>query len=357
MKTSLFDYHLPKSLIANSPAEPRDSSRLMVIDRKGGQISHYHFFEIDKFLGKNDVLVLNKTKVFPARIFGKKPTGGKVEILLHKNIDEFTWEALTKPGLKIGQVVNLQGATLQVLRRDDELAVVKFNLTKSELIEKLQKIGVTPLPPYIHSDKSEKDLRGLYQTVYAASLGSVAAPTAGFHFTEELFTRLKKKGVQIEYVTLHVGMGTFAPVKTKTLEEHKIHEEQFFVDDKTLSRLNEAKKSGKRIVAVGTTSVRVLETCAADRGDPCQLISQDGDTNSTDIFIFPPYKYKFVDSIITNFHLPESTLLALISAFVSYPNTDKKFKSFGSSLVGKAYKEAIKNKYRFYSFGDACLIT
>jgi S-adenosylmethionine:tRNA ribosyltransferase-isomerase len=317
----------------------------MIIDRKIGQITHHKFYEIEKYLDKNDVLVLNKTKVFPARIFGIKPTGGKVEILLHKNISEFVWEALTKPGLKVGQIVNLQGGTLQVLERRDELSVLEFNIPKNDLIEKLQKIGHTPLPPYIHSTESEKELRSKYQTVYAKSLGSVAAPTAGFHFTPELLRKLKKRGVQIEYVTLHVGMGTFAPVKTKTLEGHIMHEEEFFVDRKTVERLNLAKEKGKRIIAVGTTSTRVLETIASGKT-----------SGSTNIFIFPPYKYKMVDALITNFHLPESTLLALVSALVSAPNTDIKFKDFKSSLMGKAYQKAIEDEYRFYSFGDASLI-
>ena len=345
METSLFNYILPKKLIAQFPVSPRDHSHLMIIDRKTGQISHHKFYKIEKFLGPNDVLVLNKTKVFPARIFGKKVTGGKVEILLHKNINKFTWEALTKPGLKIGQVVTFKGFSFKVAERDNELSIVKFDISKDDLIEKLQKIGITPLPPYIHSTESEKDLRKEYQTVYARSLGSIAAPTAGFHFTNRLLRKLKKKGVQIEYVTLHVGMGTFAPVKTKTLEEHKMHEEEFFVDRAIFARLNKAKKSGKRIISIGTTSTRVLETIS-----PKRL------SGSTNIFIYPPYKFKFVDALITNFHLPSSTLLALISSFVSYPNTKEKFKSFDSSLMGKAYREAIKNKYRFYSFGDACFI-
>jgi S-adenosylmethionine:tRNA ribosyltransferase-isomerase len=317
----------------------------MVIDRKTRTIAHHKFYEIEKYLGPDDILVLNKTKVFPARIFGKKPTGGKVEILLHKNISKYTWEALTKPGLKVGQKVNLQGATLQIVKRCDEISIVRFDITKDELIEKLQKIGITPLPPYIHSTDSEKDLRREYQTVYAKSLGSVAAPTAGFHFTDRLLNKLKDKGVQIEYVTLHVGMGTFAPVKTKTLEEHIMHEEEFFVDNKTLERLNRAKKSGKRIIAVGTTTTRVLETMKPKK--------QSGSTN---IFIYPPYKFQFIDGLITNFHLPKSTLLALISAFVSSPNTKEKFKNFNTSLAGKGYQKAIADKYRFYSFGDACFI-
>lgn len=325
----------------------------MVIDRKTGQITHHRFFEIEKYLGKNDILVLNKTKVFPARLFGKKSTGGMAEILLHKNLSEYTWETLTKPGLKVGQTVTFKGGSFKIVKREDELSIIKFDISKDKLIERLQKIGITPLPPYIHSTEAEKELRKEYQTVYAANLGSVAAPTAGFHFTDKLLEKLKKKGVQIEYVTLHVGMGTFAPVKTKTLEEHKIHEEEFFVDEKTLNRLSNAKRSGKRIIAVGTTSTRVLETCASDKEEPCQLVSRDKTTN---IFIFPPYKFKFVDAMITNFHLPASTLLALISAFVSYPNTKEQFEDFKSSLVGKAYLKAIEEKYRFYSFGDTCLI-
>ncbi|MGA3292270.1 MAG: tRNA preQ1(34) S-adenosylmethionine ribosyltransferase-isomerase QueA [Candidatus Microgenomates bacterium] len=345
MWTSLFDYNLPKNLIANSPANPRDSSRLMIINRKTDQISEYVFRDITNMLGKNDILVLNKTKVFPARLISKKVTGGKVEILLHKNLDTYTWEALTRPGLKAEQKIVADGILAETIKRDGELSILKFNLDRNKLIEKLQKIGLTPLPPYIHSNDSEKDLRHEYQTIYAKTVGSAAAPTAGFHFTKELLERLQKKGVQIEYITLHVGLGTFAPVKTKTLEEFKIHEEEFFVDNKTINTIKEAKSKGKRIIAVGTTSARTLETIAS--GKP---------SGSTNLFIYPPYKFKIVDALITNFHLPESTLLALVSAFVSFPNTDTKFKDFGSSLMGKAYRKAIKNKFRFYSFGDACLI-
>ena len=345
MKTSNFDYILPKSLIANSPAHPRDHSRLMLIDRKTGQISHHHFFEIEKFLGPNDVLVLNKTKVFPARLYVNKVTGGKVELLFANEVKPGIWTAMTHPGLKKGVNLTLKKLLFNVIGQDRMTAIIDTHLPKDEMMEILNKSGRTPLPLYIHSSQTEKDLRRQYQTVYARDLGSVAAPTAGFHFTEKLLNKLKSKGVQIEYVTLHVGMGTFAPVKTKTLEEHKMHEEEFFVDKKTFSRLNKAKKSGKRIVSVGTTSTRVLETIT-----PKRL------SGSTNIFIYPPYKFKFVDSLITNFHLPASTLLALISAFVSYPNTDDKFKRFSSSLMGKAYREAIKNKYRFYSFGDACFL-
>jgi S-adenosylmethionine:tRNA ribosyltransferase-isomerase len=345
MKTSLFDYTLPKNLIANSPAKPRDHSRLMVIDRKNGKISHHRFFEIEKFLRSNDVLVLNKTKVFPARLFVNKVTGGKAELLFIEEVKPGIWSALTHPGVKPSTQVALHKFLFDIVGQDGMTAIIDTHLTKNKMMEILTKYGHTPLPPYINSVDKESNLRKEYQTVYAKTTGSVAAPTAGFHFTKRLLTKLKKKGVQIEYVTLHVGLGTFAPVKTKTLEEHQMHEEGFYVDKKTFERLYQAKKSGKRIISVGTTSTRVLETIT-----PKKLSS------STNIFIYPPYKFKFVDALITNFHLPSSTLLALISAFVSYPNKNEKFKSFSSSLMGKSYREAIKNKYRFYSFGDACFI-
>ncbi|MGA2910954.1 MAG: tRNA preQ1(34) S-adenosylmethionine ribosyltransferase-isomerase QueA [Candidatus Microgenomates bacterium] len=345
MKTSDFNYELPRNLIANSPAKPRDYSRLMVIDRKTGQISHHRFYEIEKFLRPNDVLVLNKTKVFPARLFAKKITGGKVELLFIDEVKPEVWRAMTHPGLKKGSQITFKKYIFDVAGQEGMTAIINTKMDKDAVLKLLKVFGNTPLPPYIHTKETEGKLRKEYQTVYAKLTGSVAAPTAGFHFTERLLTRLKKKGVQIEYVTLHVGIGTFAPVKTKTLEEHKMHEEEFFVDKPTFGRLIRAKKEGKRIVAVGTTSTRVLETIT-----PKKL------SGSTNIFIYPPYKFKFVDALITNFHLPASTLLALVSAFVSYPNTKEKFNDFSSSLMGRAYQEAIKEKYRFYSFGDSSLI-
>jgi S-adenosylmethionine:tRNA ribosyltransferase-isomerase len=345
MKTSLFDYTLPKNLVANSPAKPRDHSRLMVIDRKTGHISHHKFYEIGNFLGPNDVLVLNKTKVFPARIFAKKVSGGNVELLFIEEIKSGIWTALTHPGIKPGTNIALGKLLFNSIGQKGMTAIIDTHLTKNKMMEILAKYGRTPLPPYIKSGEKERSLRKEYQTVYAKTVGSVAAPTAGFHFTKSLLKILRDNGVKIEYVTLHVGLGTFAPVKSKTLEEHKMHEEEFFVDDATLKRLRKAKKSGKRIISVGTTSTRVLETVA--------LGKTSGVTN---IFIYPPYKFKFVDALITNFHLPSSTLLALVSAFVSNPNTPNNFKDFRSSLMGKSYLEAIKNKYRFYSFGDASLI-
>lgn len=339
MKTSLFDYQLPPELIANSPASPRDHSRLMIINKKDNSITHKYFYNIVDYLGKNDVLVLNNTKVFPARIYGKKETGGKIEVLLHKNISEYEWEALAKPGLKIGTQIVFEGFKAEIIERKDELHIIKFNLNKSDLIENLQKVGITPLPPYIHSKENEEEIRKEYQTTYAKDLGSVAAPTAGFHFTEELLIKIKNKGVQIEHITLHVGMGTFAPVKTETLEEHIMHSEEFYVDKDTLTRLNSAKQNGKRIVAVGSTSTRVLETLAIEN---CKLkIVNSGSTN---LLICPPYKFKFVNVMITNFHLPKSTLMALVYAFG------------GTELMKKAYQEAINKNYRFYSFGDSSMI-
>jgi S-adenosylmethionine:tRNA ribosyltransferase-isomerase len=352
MDIKSFDYVLPKELIANSPANPRDSSRLLVIDRKTKELTHKHFYDIENYLGKNDVLVLNKTKVFPARFFGKKETGGMIEVLLIEEIKTGVWKALTKPGLKDGQTISFQGLSLQAVGHEEQTVLLETKTDKIELLNLLDKFGKTPLPPYIHSGDSEEELRVKYQTVYAKIKGSVAAPTAGFHFTEALLKKLEDKGVQIEYITLHVGLGTFAPVKTTRLEDHPMHYEYFEVEKDVAKRLNSAKKVGKKVISVGTTTTRVLETLANENRE-LRIGNLKGSTN---LFIYPPYKFQFIDGLITNFHLPESTLLTLISAFVSYPNTDDKFEDFDNSLVGKAYSEAIKNKYRFYSFGDACLI-
>ena len=346
------DYILPKSLIADSPAEPRESSRMLKIDRKTGQISHHIFREIEGMLGPNDVLVLNKTKVFPARLFAKKITGGSVELLFIEEVKPGIWKALTSPGVKIGQIVTFKGVSFKGVGHDGTAALLETDLHHDRVLSLLEKYGKTPLPPYINSKESEKNLRREYQTVYAKEIGSVAAPTAGFHFTDSLLKQLKNRGVQIEYVTLHVGLGTFVPIKTRKLEDHPMHFEYYDVEKDVARRLNKAKDSGKRIIAVGTTSTRVLETLANSLGQLGQLKLR----NSTNLFIFPPYKFKFVDALITNFHLPKSTLIALVSAFVTYPNSDKKFKDFGSSLIGKAYAEAVKKKYRFYSFGDATFI-
>jgi len=334
MKTKLLDYYLPPELIANYPVSPRDHSKLMLINKTKKTIEHRHFYDIVDHLTTNDVLVLNNTKVFPARAFAKKETGGKVEILLNKSVGDFKWEALCKPGLKVNSKIIFDGFEAIVIERTDELHLLKFNIVKDELVEMLQKTGVTPLPPYIKNADPETELRAKYQTTYAKNIGSVAAPTAGFHFTDELLDKIKAKGVQIEYITLHVGLGTFASIKADSLESHIMHSEYFSVNDETLERLNKAKIDGKRIVAVGSTSTRVLES-----------IASGNKTNSTNIFIYPPYKFKFVDAMITNFHLPKSTLMALVYALG------------GIDLIKKAYKEAIKNKYRFYSFGDSMMIS
>lgn len=339
MQTSLFDYHLPTKLIANSPAFPRDHSRLMILDKNKNTIEHKHFYNIIDYLTKNDVLVLNNTKVFPARIYGKKISGGKVEVLLHKNINEFEWEALAKPGLKIKNQIIFEGFVGKVIDRKDEIHVIKFDLDKNNLIKKLQQVGITPLPPYINNTENETKLRLQYQTAYAKVQGSVAAPTAGFHFTNELIKKIRRKGVQIEYVTLHVGIGTFAPIKTDSLEKHIMHSEEFYVEANTLERLNKAKYEGKRIIAVGSTSTRVLETLS-DESHKLKVVK----SGFTNLLIYPPYKFKFVDCMITNFHLPKSTLMALVYAFG------------GTELVKKAYEVAIKESYRFYSFGDSMMI-
>lgn len=352
MLISKFNYRLPQNLIANSPVSPRDHSRLMIIDRETGKITHKHFYEIVDWFSPNDVLVLNKTKVFPARVYVNKVTGGKVELLFLEEVKPGIWKALTHPGLKMGANININKNLFNVVGHDGQAALIDTHLTKNGLMKILENYGLTPIPPYINSVEKEPFLRKTYQTVYANRVGSVAAPTAGFHFTPRLLNELKGKGVQIEYVTLHIGLGTFAPIKSKNIEDHKMHFEYFEIEKETAEHLQLAKKQGKRIIAVGTTTTRVLETLSNSQG----TLRTRSLTGKTNIFIYPPYKFKFVDALITNFHLPKSTLLALVSAFVSYPNTNEKFNNFKSSLIGKAYATAIKERYRFYSFGDACFI-
>jgi len=350
MDISKFEYHLPKKLIAQKPLVKRDRSKLLVIDRKTKLITTKHFYDLVEILNPNDVLVLNKTKVFPARIFGKKETGGKVEILLTKKVNDNTWDVMVKPGIKTDTKILFSLFSGVKISENHETSRVQFSINNTELFNQLAIIGHTPIPPYVHSSKSENSLRDGYQTVYAKSEGSIAAPTAGFHFTKELLMKLKNKGIQIEYVTLHVGLGTFTPIKEGDISKHKIHSEYFELDKKTTENLNTAKREGKRIIAVGTTTTRVLETCSNEKGI---LESYKGETN---IFIYPPYKFRFVDCLITNFHLPHTTLLALVSAFVCYPNIKEKFTNFDSTLMGEGYKKAINNNFRFYSFGDSCFI-
>jgi S-adenosylmethionine:tRNA ribosyltransferase-isomerase len=349
-----FTYSLPKNLIAQAPATPRDHSRLMLVNRQTQQISHHHFYDLAELLTPNDVLVLNQTKVFPARLFGTKPTGGKVEILLLNPAAEQTWQALSHPGLKTEGTIQfgevLSGTVKETSNRDG-VCVIEFNHSGPKLMELFFKLGHTPLPPYIKNDSPEQQLRQEYQTTYAHHLGSVAAPTAGLHFSDELLQRILNRGIQLEYVTLHVGMGTFHTPTPENIRNNALHAERYIIDRPTADRVNAAKQNGKRIIAVGTTSTRTLETAVNADG---LITPQD---NETQLLISPSYQFKFVDSLITNFHLPESSLLMLISALVSAPNTAEPFSDFRHSLVGMAYQKAIEKKYRFYSFGDAMWIT
>ncbi|OGY88784.1 MAG: tRNA preQ1(34) S-adenosylmethionine ribosyltransferase-isomerase QueA [Candidatus Komeilibacteria bacterium RIFCSPLOWO2_01_FULL_45_10] len=356
MKLSNFDYYLPKELIAQQPVSPRDSSRLMVVDRRKKKIEHKHFYDIFDYLKKGDILVLNDTRVFPARLIGhREKTGGRVEVFLlarskeqkAKNKYE-TWEALIgNRRKKVGQIIEFgRGLECQILKRIDESVwEVRFNKSGRQLEKLIDKMGNVPTPPYVKTKnlklKTEK-LKNDYQTVYAKHRGSVAAPTAGFHFTKPLINKLKRKGVQFAFITLHVGFGTFEPVKVQDILKHKMHAEVAVLDKKTAEKLNEAKKDGRRIIAVGTTTVRTLETFVRRSGKPGFPLRQGN--RWTDIFIYPGYKFKFVDAMITNFHLPQSTLLMLISAFA------------GRGFILKAYQEAIKKQYRFYSFGDSMFI-
>ena len=326
-----FDYYLPQERIGQKPIKPRDSARLLILDRKSGKLEHKIFSDLSELLGKDDVLVLNNSKVIPARLNGKKETGGKVEIFLLKGRGGNVWECLVGGKVKIGQKIFLQKNIWgEIIEKKDQINSIRFNCSKAKLFS----LGSTPTPPYVKKKAKLED----YQTIYAKSLGSVASPTAGLHFTKRLLDKLKKKGVKIEYLTLHVGMGTFAPVKSENILEHKMHSEFAVIDAKTVKRLNSYKAQGKRIMAVGTTSVRTLEAFTNSN----QRIKAG--EKWVDIFIYPGYKFKFVDSIITNFHLPKSTLMMLVSAFATLP------------LIKKSYSEAIRRKYRFYSFGDAMMI-
>ena len=342
MNISEFDYELPEELIAQTPLKDRSASRLLVMDKNSGELKHRHFKDIISFLRKGDVLVLNDTKVIPARLVGvKEETGAVIELLLLKDLGEDEWECLSKPAkrLKEDTIVSFGEGLLKAKvtsKLDEGLVHVKL-LYKGILMEILDKLGTMPLPPYIH-EKLEDQSR--YQTVYAKNIGSAAAPTAGLHFTKELMAEIEKKGIIITYVTLHVGLGTFRPVEVDNILDHKMHSEYYIMSDETANILNKAKEEGRRIVAVGTTSTRTLETIASNNNGRFKATS--GDTN---IFIYPGYEFKGIDCLITNFHLPKSTLVMLVSALSSRDN------------ILNAYKEAIKEKYRFFSFGDAMFIT
>ena len=339
MKKSDFFYLLPEELIAQTPIEPRNSSRLMVLGRESGEINHDKFYNLFDYLKSGDTLVLNNTRVLPARIFGKRTdTGSIVEFVLLKQKTTLIWECLAGPGKKAKEGKefifsdDLSAKVISVL--DNGNRVIEFT-ANGEFFSVLDKVGQMPLPHYIKEELKDKER---YQTVYSKELGSAAAPTAGLHFTEEMLKELKGKGINIAYVTLHVGLGTFRPVKVDDITEHKMHSEHYSISEDTARIINETKKNGGRVICVGTTSCRTLESAAQKFGE----IKECAD--DTEIFIYPGYEFMVMDGIITNFHLPESTLIMLISAFAGYENTMN------------AYKEAVEEKYRFFSFGDAMLI-
>ena len=337
LKSSYY-YDLPENLIAQTPIEPRDSSRLLVYDRKQNKIEHKIFRDIVDYLNTGDVLVINNTRVLPARLFGFKDTGAKIEVLLQKRINLKDWEVIARPfkRLKEGTRITFsQNLSCTILKKEDYgSCVVRFDFD-GVFEDRLSEVGQMPLPPYIHEKIKYKER---YQTVYSKVEGSSAAPTAGLHFTPQLLNKLKDKGVEIVEVLLHVGLGTFRPVKEDNILNHEMHSEYIEMSKENADKLNSAKREGRRIIAVGTTSVRVLESCANENG---VIVPQK---RETDIFIYPSYKFKVVDALITNFHLPESTLIMLISAFAGYDETMS------------IYNEAVKQKYRFFSFGDAMFI-
>ena len=340
MQTEDFNYELPEELIAQTPLTKRDSSKLLVLNKKTGSIEHKHFTDIINYLEEGDTLVLNDTKVLPARLIGiKEETGAVIELLLLKNIENNIWEALVKPArrIKVGTTVNFgDGKIIAKCIKEDEEGKRIFELMYDGIFyEILDELGTMPLPPYIHEKLDDQDR---YQTVYAKNIGSAAAPTAGLHFTPELLQKLKDKKINIAYVTLHVGLGTFRPVTVEDVTNHKMHSEYYEINEEAVNIINKTKQNNKRLVVVGTTSVRVLESVMNKHN---KLIPCSG---FTDIFIYPGYKFKIVDNLITNFHLPKSTLIMLISALATKP------------YVMNAYNEAIREKYRFFSFGDSMFI-
>lgn len=339
MKKSDFYFELPEDLIAQTPIQQRDASRLLVLDKKTGKCEHKTFCDIIDYLNPGDCLVLNDSRVIPARLIGARKSGGAIEVLLLKDLGDNKWEALTRPGRKsrIGEKIHFGNGLLvaEVLDEiDDGKRVVRFTYD-GIFLEILEKLGQMPLPPYIH-ERLENPER--YQTVYSKNIGSAAAPTAGLHFTDELLLKIINKNIKIAFITLHVGLGTFRPVKADDIEDHIMHSEYYEIPDESKKIISETKNNGGRIIAVGTTSCRTLESAFSDDGE---IIKQSGDTS---IFIYPGYKFKAVDAMITNFHLPESTLIMLVSALAGREN------------IISAYKIAIEEKYRFFSFGDAMFI-
>ena len=338
LKTSDFYYDLPEELIAQTPVEPRDSSRLLVYNRQTDEVCHRHFRDIGDYLKAGDLLVINTTKVYPARIYSYTKNGGKVEILLLKRLNLTDWECLVKPGKKCKESVVLtvnEELSLEILSRtDDGGRIIRFKFD-GVFEDILSRVGEMPLPPYIHEKLKDKDR---YQTVYCKQEGSAAAPTAGLHFTLRLMDELKAKGVEFAEVQLNVGLGTFRPVKVENVTEHKMHTEFYKIDEENAEKINKAKREGRRVIAVGTTSVRTLESAADENGF---VSATSGDTS---IFIYPPYKFKCVDALVTNFHLPESTLVMLVASLTS------------REKILELYNLAVKEKYRFFSFGDAMMI-
>ena len=339
MKVSDFNYNLPEELIAQVPIKKRDESRLMVLDKKSKTIEHKHFYDILDYLEPGDCLVRNNTKVIPARLYGKKETGANVEFLILNNIEGDVWESIVRPGnkLHVGTKVIfgdgiLTAEVLDIMPGGTRKVKFYYDGIFNEILDQ---IGLMPLPPYIHESLKEKER---YQTVYAKYDGSAAAPTAGLHFTDELLEKVRAKGVEIANVTLHVGIGTFRPVKEDEVEKHDMHSEHFYIKQDDADKINKAKREGKRVISVGTTSCRVLESVADENGFVREI---EGDTK---IFIYPGYKFKCLDALITNFHLPQSTLLMLVSALA-----DREF-------ILSAYEEAVREKYRFFSYGDAMFI-
>lgn len=341
MKKSDFYYDLPESYIAQTPTEPRDHSRLMEIDRKTGNITHGHFYNLCDILQKGDLLVMNDSRVLPARLYGKKEeTGSFIEFLLLEQKGDKIWEIICRPGkkAKVGAKFSFGDGLLKaevIEVKDDGNRIVQFTCD-GNFYTVLDEIGQMPLPPYITAKLEDKER---YQTVYSREIGSAAAPTAGLHFTKEMLKKLEEKGVDLAYVTLHVGLGTFRPVKEDDVLKHKMHSEHYMLPEETAEKIRQTKKNGGRVIAVGTTSCRTLEAIATSHNG--EIVADDG---NTDIFIYPGYEFKVLDGLITNFHLPESTLIMLVSAFLGYDKTMN------------AYKTAVEEKYRFFSFGDAMCI-
>ncbi len=339
MKKSDFDFYLPEELIAQTPLEKRDSSRLLVLDKATGALEHRHFYELPEFLNEGDCLVLNNSRVLPARLIGARETGGAVELVLLRDLGEGRWECLSRPGRKTKPGTKLVFGGGELTAEVESVAeggnrIVRFDY-EGIFLEVLERLGKMPLPPYIKEELNDPER---YQTVYSRELGSAAAPTAGLHFTQELLDKIAAKGVKVCYVTLHVGLGTFRPVKEDEIEQHEMHSEFCIVPEDTARIISETKRRGGRVIAVGTTSCRTLESFAKDDG------TIEPSSGWTDIFIYPGYKFKCIDALVTNFHLPESTLIMLVSALA------------GREHVLNAYKVAVEERYRFFSFGDAMFI-